>query len=171
MEMILTTERLILRPFTSDDAAFYLELLNDEAFIRHIGDKQIGTIEEAASEIENKVTTQLKENGYGPLCVTLKNSDEPIGLCGLINRPELEYTDLGYAFLERFRGKGYAFEAAVESLRWGTEDLNLLRIDAIVSPANDDSKRLLEKLGFVDNGQVKLAADQEPIDLLSFIAE
>ena len=40
---VLETDRLALRQFTTDDAEFILDLLNDPSFLRHIGDKGVRT--------------------------------------------------------------------------------------------------------------------------------
>lgn len=46
---VLETDRLILRWLTPDDAAFILELLNEPAWIRYIGDKGVRTLDDAKS--------------------------------------------------------------------------------------------------------------------------
>ena len=43
-----------------------------------------------------------EEYGYGPFAVELKESQTPIGFCGLFKRDIFQYPDLGYAFLSRF---------------------------------------------------------------------
>ena len=50
---IIKTERLLLRTVTTDDAAFYLALVNDPAFIENIRDKGIRTLDEALNDIIN----------------------------------------------------------------------------------------------------------------------
>ena len=52
MTDILRTSRLRLRVLDSRDAAFYLELVNDPAFIAHIGDRGLRTLEAARKAIE-----------------------------------------------------------------------------------------------------------------------
>ena len=43
----LETERLLLRPFTTDDAPFILTLLNEPSFLQNIGDKKVRNLEDA----------------------------------------------------------------------------------------------------------------------------
>lgn len=143
----IESERLIIRPLTIDDAPFILELLNDPDFIQNIADRGVRTIEDAVRYIENGPLTSYQKNGFGLSCVTLKESGTPIGMCGLIKRDVLDDVDIGYALLERYRGKGYAVEAAGAVLNHGLQTLGLPRVVAIIAPENDASARVLEKIG------------------------
>jgi RimJ/RimL family protein N-acetyltransferase len=68
-------------------------------------------------------------------------------MCGLLRRDVLPDVDLGYAYLPQYRGQGLAQEAGravlVEAGRRG----GLRRVIAVVSPGNQGSIRVLEKLG------------------------
>ena len=86
-------------------------------------------------------------------------------MCGLIKRDQLDDVDLGYAYLPRFWGKGYAVEAAKATLEFGWRTVGLKRIVAITDPANTPSNRVLEKLGFVFEKMVKIAADDIDLNL------
>jgi ribosomal-protein-alanine N-acetyltransferase len=103
--------------------------------------------------------------GFGLYLVELKATGEPIGICGLIKREALEDVDLGYALLEEFRGKGYAFESASAVLELGRRTFELSRIVAISSKENQSSARLLGKLGFRFERVARLKADAEEVNL------
>jgi RimJ/RimL family protein N-acetyltransferase len=62
--------------------------------------------------------------------------------------------DIGFALLPAFRGHGYAHEAATATLDCGRSTLGLERIVAIVAPDNEDSVRLLQRLGLRFEGMV-----------------
>ena len=94
--------------------------------------------------------------GFGLYLVELKAVGEPIGMCGLIKRETLKDVDLGFSFLPGYWGKGYAFEAASAVLSYANRTLGLSRIVAITSPDNVPSGKLLEKLGFLCEGLVRL---------------
>jgi RimJ/RimL family protein N-acetyltransferase len=79
--------------------------------------------------------------------VELRAGGEATGICGLIKRDTLEDVDIGYAFLPRYRGRGYALEASRAALAYGRDALGLRRIVAITDPDNDASARLLGRLG------------------------
>ena len=162
---ILETERLFLRQFTADDAAFILELVNEPSFIQNIGDRGVRTLSDAVKYIEAGPVTSYARNGFGLYLVQLKESGESIGMCGLIKRAALEDVDIGYAFLPKFWSKGYAVEAA-SAAKEQARGLGLKRLVAIVDPANTGSIRVLEKLGLVFEKWIKLSADD--IDLRLF---
>ncbi len=145
------TPRLHLRPFILDDAPFILRLLNEPSFLQHIGDKGVRDLEGAKGYLTNGPMVSYARHGHGLMAVELKETCEPIGMCGLLKRDNLDHPDLGYAFLPAFWSKGYALEAARAVL----EDAKRERVLAIVSQGNAASIRLLEKLGF---GFVRLEA-------------
>ncbi len=159
------TERLLLRPMTEKDADFILELLNDPAFIRYIGDRKIRTLEGARTYITDGPVASYAKNGFGLYLVELKENGESMGMCGLIRRNTLKDVDIGYAFLPKFWSKCYAFEAAREMKRYAQEELGLKRLVAVVDPENRPSIHLLEKLGMRFEKMVRLAADDIELKL------
>ena len=163
----MLTERLSLRPFTVDDAEFILTLLNEPSFLRYIGDKKVRNLDDARQYILNGPVASYERNGFGLLLVQLKDSDTPIGMCGLLKRDELPDPDIGFAFLPAFWNKGFAFEAAAAVLHDARERLKLQRILAITSLDNDASIKLLERLGFRFEKIVRLAADGEQVKLFT----
>lgn len=142
---LLTTPHLLLRPFTLEDAAFALRLLNEPSFLQHIGDKQVRTEADAVHYLESGPLASYARHGHGLMAVELKATGKPIGMCGLLKRDNLEHPDLGYAFLPEAWGRGYGLEAAQAILHQAQRD----RVLAIVSPANEASIKLLGKLGFI----------------------
>ena len=64
-----------------------------------------------------------------------------------MKRETLKWVDIGFSILERFRGRGYALEAATAVMNYGLNVLKLPRIVAVTAPDNQNSIRLLQKLG------------------------
>jgi len=153
---VAQTERLLLRWLDPGDSAFILELVNDPSWMRYIGDKGVKTIQDAKRYIENGPVEMYQRLGFGLYMVDLKENGVPIGICGLIKRDALPDVDLGFAFLPRFWGNGYAFESASAVMSYGREALGLSRIVAILSQDNHRSAKLLEKLGFRFDSTVSL---------------
>lgn len=145
---ILQTQRLHLRKLTTEDAPFVLKLVNDPTWLRYIGDRGVRNLEDARAYILNGPVDSYRRRGFGLYLVELRDSGAPIGLCGLIKRPELEDVDLGFALLPNFTGHGYAREAAAAVLEQGHGELGINRIIAITLPENERSIGLLENLGF-----------------------
>jgi [ribosomal protein S5]-alanine N-acetyltransferase len=145
---LFETERLRFEYLTLDDAAFALELLNEPVYIQNIADKGVRDIAGAEAYLSNGALASYAKNGHGLYKVTLKETGEPIGMCGLIRREILEDPDLGYAYLHRHHGKGYASEAGAAVMEHGRREFQIGRIVAITTPQNTGSIRVLEKLGF-----------------------
>lgn len=142
------TERLQVRELLEDDAPFMLELVNDQAWLQYIGDRNVHSIEEAAAYLRNGAIAMYGREGFGLWCVVLAATGRTIGICGLIKRETLVDVDLGFAFLPMFRRAGFAREAALATLNYARTVLGITRVVAIVAPENARSVALLEKIGF-----------------------
>jgi len=156
---IAETERLRIRPLTVEDSAFVLELVNDPTFLAGIGDRGLRTLEDARRFLRRGHWTRQTRPGHGQFLVELRESGEAVGICGLLFRPALGETDVGFALLERHHGRGYAFEAAAAVIAYGRTELGLERIVGIVAPGNAPSIRVLEKLGLRYEKRVRVSAD------------
>lgn len=163
--IVLETERLVLRRLSSANSEFILELLNQPSFLRYIGDKAVRNTVDAINYIQTGPVASYEQFGFGLYLVELKDTAEPIGMCGLLKRDSLLDVDVGFAFLPAYWSRGYAFEAAAAVMNYGREVLGLRRIVAITSLDNEASMRLLEKLGLKSEGLIKLAEDQPEVRL------
>lgn len=163
----LETERLILRPLSVDDAAFMLVLLNEPSYIQNIGDRKVRTLEGARVHITKGPLASYISNGFGLYLVTLKETSEPIGICGLIKRDTLEDVDIGYAYLPKFWSKGYAVESALAMKEFARGEIGLKRIVGITNPDNWASIRVLEKIGMNFEKMVRLSQDDIELKLFS----
>jgi RimJ/RimL family protein N-acetyltransferase len=165
--IVIETDRLILRRLDVEDAEFILRLLNDPSFLRFIGDKQVRTLADARNYILNGPIASYKRFGFGLFITELKESSEPIGICGLLKRDTLDDVDIGFAFLPEFCHKGYGFESAKATLTYGRDVLGRKRILAITSPDNEASIGLLEKLGLKFEGLKKLTDDAPEVNVFA----
>jgi RimJ/RimL family protein N-acetyltransferase len=162
---VIETERLILRRLSIEDASFILELLNQPSFLRFIGDRGVRTVNDAEKYILQGPMDSYERLGFGLYLTELKDSLASIGICGLIKRDALNDIDIGFAFLPQFWSKGYAFEAASAVMVYGREALKLNRIVAIVSPGNERSVKVLERMGFKFESTVRLSEDSPELNL------
>jgi ribosomal-protein-alanine N-acetyltransferase len=147
MKMILQTERLKLLELTAQDDAFIHALLNSPGWLENIGDRHIHTLADARKYIAEGPATINYKNHIGLWKIERKKDQTPLGLCGLLNRKELEHVDIGFAILPQFYRQGYTFEAAKAVLAYGFQQLKLPTITGITDPANEASKQLLTKIG------------------------
>jgi RimJ/RimL family protein N-acetyltransferase len=165
---VLETDRLILRWLSADDAAFILELVNDPAWLRFIGDRGVRTLADARAYILNGPVEMYRRAGFGLYMVELRQNATPIGMCGLIERAGLEDIDIGFAFLPAFYGQGYAYESASAIMQYGQDTVGLTRIVAITAPDNQRSIRLLTKLGLSFENMLRLGEDQPEVMLFAW---
>jgi ribosomal-protein-alanine N-acetyltransferase len=166
---VVETPRLVLRRFNTGDAAFALRLLNERSFLENIGDRGVRTLEQAVRYLEDGPIASYARHGHGLNLVALRDSQQPIGMCGLLKREALPDVDIGYAFLPEFWSKGYARESVAAVLAIARTSMGLKRVAAIVSPGNAPSIRLLEEFGFALSGSTRLTPDapEVPLYLLS----
>ncbi|RPD97701.1 N-acetyltransferase [Aureibaculum marinum] len=163
---LLNTDRLLLDFISENDAPFLHQLMNNPSFIKNIGDRNIKTIGDAKNFIKSRFLKSYKHNGYGYYIIKIKETNEPIGFCGLVNRIELDIIDIGYALLPKFTSKGFAFEATKALYNYAQQTLNIPKIAAIIEPTNTKSLALIKKLGLKYKKKVQLP--EEDIECLLY---
>ena len=142
---ILTTNRLIIRQFSLDDAQSMFDLNNDPEVIRYTGDPPFSSLQAAQNFLENY--KDYEQNGYGRWAVLLQENQEFLGWCGLKYSPDKDETDIGFRFFRKHWNKGYATESATAALNYGFKQLGFKKIVGRAMKANTASIRVLEKLG------------------------
>ncbi len=157
------TERLILRELLPTDEEAMFELDSDPEVHKYLGNSPVEEIEDIRKIIKF-IRQQYIDNGVGRLAVIEKSTNTFIGWAGLklfknsINNHSNFY-ELGYRFIKKYWGQGFATEAAKACLNYGFEKLNLKEIYAMTDKNNLTSKKVLEKTGFTyvetfdDNGE------------------
>ena len=165
MTTIIETARLRLRTVALDDAAFYLGLVNDPAFIACIGDRGIRTLDAARDALASGPMLMYAARGHSLYIVERREDGESIGMCGLIKRDTLADVDIGYAMLPAWRGQGYCGEAAAAVLAHARDTLGMHRLVAICSPGNAASNALLQKIGLQFERLVHLTPEDSGTNL------
>jgi [ribosomal protein S5]-alanine N-acetyltransferase len=164
LRTVIRTERLALRQLDLNDAEFILELLNQAAFLRFIGDKGVRNLDDARAYIRNGPMDSYERHGFGLFAACLGDGT-PAGICGLVKRDGLEDVDVGFAFLSRHCSKGYAVESAAAVLAHARRVLGLERIVAIASPDNAGSIAVLQKIGLKFERMIRLAEGSPELKL------
>jgi len=137
-----TTQRLLLDKLTINDDDFIFELVNTPEWIKFIGDRKVKNLSDANAYIR-KIMESPAINYW---VVRNRDTKIPMGIITLIKREYLGHPDIGFAFLKRYAGQGYAFEAAKEVLLDISKDGHE-KILATTVRTNTNSISLLEKLG------------------------
>ena len=157
--------RLILKPTTTDDAAFLLELMNSPKWLSYIGDRDITSQLAAKNYIKKKILPQYNRLGYGNYTLIRKSDGLKIGTIGLYDRSGLDGIDLGFALLPDFEKQGYAFEAAVCIKQLAFTQFKLVKLSGITLKKNLESQHLLEKLGFNYIRDIQLDPNEDKLML------
>ena len=149
----LHTDRLILRPFTLDDAPDVQRLAGDRAIASTTLVIPHPYPDGAAEEwIATHAPTFEKGDGVN-LAVTLKDGGDLIGAIGLMINGEHQRAEIGYWIGKPYWGNGYCAEAAGAMLNFGFNTLNLNRIFAHHFNRNQASGRVMRKIGMTREGR------------------
>lgn len=160
----LRTARLALRDMTAADADFLVELVNEPGWIAHIGDRGIRDAADAQEKMIDAQREHRRRHGFALMTACIADDlAAPVGICGLLQRDWLDAPDLGFAFLARACGHGYATEAGAATLVHADADLGRVRVLAVTSERNAASRRVLAKLGFRPDGFVRPPNAAEPV--------
>lgn len=168
------TERLGLReldPGSGADCQFMQMLLSDPGFRKNISDKGDVTLEKAAAYIDRACASSYVENHFGMYGVRELESGDLVGIMGLIKRPGLDDLDLGFAFLERVTGRGYATESGRAALDDCVQRLGIRKVSAITTDENLGSTGVLMKLGFREVKKITLPGSEEELTLFEWEAD
>lgn len=157
MNLILETERLLLRPLLASDAEALFEMDNNPNVHLYLGNEPVQAIDDVYGYIES-IQNQYIKNGIGRFTVVVKDTNEVIGWAGIkfVTEPENNRTnfyDLGYRLQEKHWRKGYGLEAAKAWLDYGFNQMKIPIMIATAHVDNDGSNTILQKIGMVKKEQ------------------
>jgi len=144
---MITTKRLILRPFEMTDVDSFAPICADEEVMRYIGG---GAHDKATTKTKLEfITKSYEQDGFGLLALIFKETNELIGFCGLIrqNVDNKDYIELGYRLAHKYWGMGLAIEAALAVKDYAFNELKLKELISIVHDENLRSKQVAKKVG------------------------
>lgn len=152
---VLTTERLVLRRFTYDDAAGLFEMRSNETVMQYINRPINKTIDDAVGLID-VIEDLLSKNDGITWCICLKNNHKCIGSIGFWRiEKDNHRAEIGYLLNPVYQGQGIMQEAVTAAIDYGFNVLKLHSIEARVSPGNFASIKLLLKNNFVQEAYFK----------------
>jgi len=148
----LETQRLLLRPFELADAPRVQSLAGDRA----IADTTLGIphpYEDGMAEDWISRHQASFDEGKGVhFAVTEKSGKALVGAVSLMFIVNGHRAELGYWIGKLYWNKGYCTEAARAAIRYGFENLGLVRIHASYLSRNPASGRVMQKLSMTREG-------------------
>ena len=142
----LTTPRLMLRPFTTDDINPLHRILNQPDILQFFPNPESPPIERVQQIIEKQLA-HWEEHNLGWWAVVPQGGSELIGWNGLQYLPETDEVEVGYLLSNQFWGRGYATEGAKASIQFGFENFKFGEIIGLTHPENLASQNVLKKCG------------------------
>jgi ribosomal-protein-alanine N-acetyltransferase len=151
----LETERLVLREIVPADAEDLFRIFSDEETMRYWSCKPYTSVDQARRLIES--LAEAARGGAGiHWAITLRGDDRLVGKLGYNEwRKAHRRGEISYIVAREHWGKGVVGEALGAALDYGFDHMNLHSVEAGVTPGNDASARMLQKLGFRLEGHLR----------------
>lgn len=145
---MITTDRLVLRPWQQTDFALFAEQNVDPVVMRFLG----GVLTREASDAYiARAQRHFEEFGFCKWAVEAPGMSTLIGGVGLTHvRFAAEFTpavEVAWRLNRRYWGHGYATEAAQAAVEGGFRRIGLAKIVAMTALGNAASIRVMERLG------------------------
>jgi RimJ/RimL family protein N-acetyltransferase len=153
-EIIIESDRLILRMFREEDFEAYAKLTADPEVMRFLGGKTFDRLE--AWRHMAFLVGHWHLRGYGHWAVEEKASGNLVGRIGFLNPAEWPGFELGWTLAREYWGRGYATEGARRALKYGFDELDRPHIISLIHPDNNSSIRVAERLGEKVEGKTQL---------------
>ncbi|GAB4516473.1 MAG: GNAT family N-acetyltransferase [Anaerolineae bacterium] len=150
---VLETQRLHLRQMTAQDADGMLKLYGDPQVLQYYDIDEPFTTPEQALDLIGYFQQRFAAREGIRWAITLKETGAFIGDCGYNHWWQQHACgEIGYALAQAYWSRGIMTEAVGRIVRFGFEEMLLNRVQAEVDPANEGSIRVLDKLGFQQEG-------------------
>ena len=149
---VIETERLIMRRHQLDDFVHCAAMWADPLVTRHIGGRPFSEEESWARLLRYVGHWSLM--GFGYWAIEEKSTGSYVGEVGFADfkrdiAPSIkDVPELGWAFVSRIHGRGYATEAVRAAVAWGDRHFATKRTVCLIHPENLASIRVAQKCGF-----------------------
>lgn len=148
----LETERFILRELTDDDTTAIFEIMSDPEVSRYLGRPPMATMEEAKRRVDIFKNEFTKQDGYA-WAITRREDGYMIGFILFWGIDPAHYrAEAAYSLRSQFWGQGITPEAMTAGIDFMFKTVGLHSLKAQTDPDNKASRRVLEKLGFEQEG-------------------
>ena len=149
----LETKRLILRPFTTDDAqAMYDNWASDEDVTRFLTWPAHESVEITKMVLSDWVS-HYGEGDFYQWAIALKEGDIPVGSISVVEYSDrAEKAQVGYCIGKNWWHQGITSEALQAVIDFLMDEVRYSRVEAIHDPENPNSGRVMRKCGMQYEG-------------------
>ncbi|WP_284123858.1 GNAT family N-acetyltransferase [Parerythrobacter aestuarii] len=164
-EIVLETERLVLRPWKNEDRAPFAAMNADPEVMRYF----LSTLGSSESDaLVDRIRDHFVSRGFGLFALERKSDGAFLGFTGLSrgpdNTPVAEETEIGWRLARKFWRQGLAYEAASACIDWAWRSTDLSRIVSFTSGENEPSRCLMQKLGLTRRPELDFDSPSIPSD-------
>lgn len=153
--LVLDSARLQLTPLSLDDAAAFFAIQSDPAVMRYWNHAPWTAIGQARNAIA-LARQALAEGSRLTLGVRARDTGALLGTCLLFAIDTGSgRAEVGYNLASTAQGHGYMNEALDRLVTYAFEELGLRRLEAEIDPRNRPSAKVLERLGFRQEGLLR----------------
>lgn len=162
--IIFETDRLIVRQYVFDiDADNFFAVNGDEEIMRYI--RGVKTREECDTFLKENIESYKTNPLMGRWAVYEKTNGKFVGSFAFIPVEGTDNSQLGYALLKEYWGKGFATELTREGIKYVFSKTNLNEVYGITQIENAESQKVLLKSGFTHYKNYK----EEEKQMISYI--
>jgi 8-oxo-dGTP diphosphatase len=152
-QLPLETERLLLRTYGQDDAPYIAVLLDDPVMADFLMVTPQPFVEFDARQMVKAAWRRLTTGRGFDLLIVAKDGGAVLGGVGVGLHDEATRAELGFWIGRAHWGHGYATEATSRMVGFARDALGVARVTATVGEGNAASRRVLDKLGFIETGR------------------
>jgi RimJ/RimL family protein N-acetyltransferase len=151
---VLTTDRLLLRDFTTEDVAAVHAYAADPEVCRFV--EWGPNTEHQTRQFVTEMVAAASRPDRTSFTWAITTGGAVVGACSIsVTSAAHRRGELGYVLARAHWGLGYATEAASAVLAFGRDGLGLHRVEATCRPGNVASQRVLRKLGMQQEGVLR----------------
>jgi RimJ/RimL family protein N-acetyltransferase len=150
--MRLETERLIIRRFQAGDAPAFAAYRSDPEVARYQSWTPPVSLNAAERMVASFATEDPDEPGWSQVALESRADGILVGDIGVNLHENRMQAEIGFTLARQWQGRGYAFESLSRMLEHLFTERGLHRVSAECDARNTPSAKLLERLGFAQEG-------------------
>jgi ribosomal-protein-alanine N-acetyltransferase len=152
---VLSTHRLVLRALRQTDLDDLYEYASDPEIDTFTPWEHYNSLDEARTNLD-EFLTDYEHHGMGAWGIEHCADQRLIGIANFSRpHPINRRVEMGYTISRAYWGQGYATEAVQALIRFGFDQMHLVRIEAVVLPEHLASARVLQKAGMQFEGVLR----------------